>query len=113
MDFQILSTTLWHAQDAQRLSLLAAELTERARSSAETWCVAGNCFSVQKQHETAIECLERAILLNHRFSYAYSLLGHELLDTEHLDKAAAAFRSNWFYFNPLVFVLVLYGSFQT
>lgn len=89
---QILSTALWHEQDARRLSMLAADLTENARLSPESWCVAGNCFSVQKQHETAVECLERAVSLDNQFAYAYSLLGHELLDTEQLDKAAAAFR---------------------
>ncbi|VDM36916.1 unnamed protein product [Toxocara canis] len=88
---EVLSTVLWHAQEARQLSLLASELTESARMSAETWCVAGNCFSVQKQHDTAIECFERAISLNPRFAYAFSLLGHELLDTDQLDKAAAAF----------------------
>ncbi|MFH4980838.1 hypothetical protein AB6A40_007547 [Gnathostoma spinigerum] len=89
---EILSTALWHAQDARRLSVLAAELTEKARQSAVTWCVAGNCFSVQKQHETAIECLKRAVSLDNRFPYAYSLLGHELLDSDQLDGAGQAFR---------------------
>lgn len=72
--------------------MLAAELTGNARSFAETWCAAGNCFSVQKQHETAIECFERAVTLKPQFAYAYSLLGHELLDTDQLDKAASSFR---------------------
>ncbi|VDD85704.1 unnamed protein product [Enterobius vermicularis] len=89
---EVLSTALWHEQDSRRLSMLAAELTGNARSFAETWCAAGNCFSVQKQHETAIECFERAVTLKPQFAYAYSLLGHELLDTDQLDKAASSFR---------------------
>uniref|UniRef100_A0A0N5AWB8 Cell division cycle protein 27 homolog n=1 Tax=Syphacia muris TaxID=451379 RepID=A0A0N5AWB8_9BILA len=89
---EVLSTALWHEQDSRRLSMLAAELTENARTFAETWCAAGNCFSVQKQHETAIECFERAVILKPHFAYAYSLLGHELLDTDQLDKAASSFR---------------------
>uniref|UniRef100_A0A915BQ60 Cell division cycle protein 27 homolog n=1 Tax=Parascaris univalens TaxID=6257 RepID=A0A915BQ60_PARUN len=89
---EVLSTVLWHTQDARELSLLALELTTTERLSAEAWCVAGNCFSVQKQHDTAIECFERAISLSPRFAYAYSLLGHELLDTDQLDKATSAFR---------------------
>lgn len=89
---QILSTALWHTQDSYRLSTLASELTQSARYNAETWCVAGNCFSVQKLHDIAIECFERAILLNPHFAYAFSLLGHELLDTDQLDKAASSFR---------------------
>ncbi|OZC12913.1 tetratricopeptide repeat protein [Onchocerca flexuosa] len=75
---EILSTALWHAQDVRRLSVLAMQITEECRSCPEGWCVAGNCFSVQKQHDTAIECFERAVTINTRFPYAYTLLGHEL-----------------------------------
>ena len=71
---------------------MAAELTEYARERPETWCVAGNCYSILKQHDTAIECLERAIRLNPRFGYAYSLLGHELVDINDLNRASQAFR---------------------
>ncbi|VDP17238.1 unnamed protein product [Onchocerca flexuosa] len=87
---EILSTALWHAQDVRRLSVLAMQITEECRSCPEGWCVAGNCFSVQKQHDTAIECFERAVTINTRFPYAYTLLGHELLDSDHQSKAAAA-----------------------
>ncbi|EJD74714.1 TPR Domain containing protein [Loa loa] len=89
---EILSTALWHAQDVRRLSVLAMQITEECRFCPEGWCVAGNCFSVQKQHDTAIECFERAVTINTRFPYAYTLLGHELLDSDHQSKAAAAFR---------------------
>uniref|UniRef100_A0A0R3S025 Cell division cycle protein 27 homolog n=1 Tax=Elaeophora elaphi TaxID=1147741 RepID=A0A0R3S025_9BILA len=89
---EILSTALWHAQDVRRLSVLAMQITEECRLCPEGWCVAGNCFSVQKQHDTAIECFERAVTINTRFPYAYTLLGHELLDSDHQSKAAAAFR---------------------
>ncbi|KAL3998322.1 Tetratricopeptide repeat family protein [Acanthocheilonema viteae] len=89
---EILSTALWHAQDVRRLSVLAMQITEECRFCPEGWCVAGNCFSVQKQHDTAIECFERAVTINTRFPYAYTLLGHELLDSDHQNKAAAAFR---------------------
>uniref|UniRef100_A0A915PWN8 Cell division cycle protein 27 homolog n=1 Tax=Setaria digitata TaxID=48799 RepID=A0A915PWN8_9BILA len=92
---EILSTALWHAQDVRRLSVLAMQLTEECRFCPEGWCVAGNCFSVQKQHDTAIECFERAVTINTRFPYAYTLLGHELLDSDHQNKAAAAFRQDF------------------
>ncbi|KAK6106838.1 Anaphase-promoting complex cyclosome subunit 3 family protein [Brugia pahangi] len=92
---EILSTALWHAQDVRRLSVLAMQITEECRFCPEGWCVAGNCFSVQKQHDTAIECFERAVTINTRFPYAYTLLGHELLDSDHQSKAAAAFRRDF------------------
>jgi anaphase-promoting complex subunit 3 len=40
----------------------------------------------------AIECLERTIRLDNRFGYAYSLLGHELIDMNDLVRAEQAFR---------------------
>jgi len=36
--------------------------------------------------------LERSIRLNHRFDYAYSILGHELIDMNDLVRAEQAFR---------------------
>ncbi|VDN19482.1 unnamed protein product [Gongylonema pulchrum] len=79
---EIFSTALWHAQDSRRLSMLASHMTEECRMSPESWCVAGNCFSAQKQHEMAITCFERALALEHHYPYGYTLLGHELLDMD-------------------------------
>ncbi|KAI3410076.1 TPR [Globodera pallida] len=89
---EIYSTALWQLHDSKKLSALASKMAEIARNQPQTWCIAGNCFSVEKQHETAIECLERAIRLDHRFAYAYSLLGHELIDMNDFGRAAQAFR---------------------
>ncbi|KAI1722318.1 anaphase-promoting complex, cyclosome, subunit 3 domain-containing protein [Ditylenchus destructor] len=89
---EIFSTAMWQLQNQHKLSALCAELTNTARNEPETWCVAANCFSLEKQHETAVECLERAIRLDSRFGYAYSLLGHELIILNQLGRAAQAFR---------------------
>lgn len=111
---ELLSTALWHLQDAHELSSLAQHLTTEARSRPQTWCVAGNCFSLQRQvtsftrwrlrycgverfsfqHAKAVDCMERAIQLDPYFAYAYTLLGHELIFQEEYDRAANAFR--WF-----------------
>ena len=53
----------------------------------------GNCFSLQKEHETAIKFLQRAIQIDPCFTYAYTLLGHEYTITEDYDKAMSAFRN--------------------
>lgn len=89
---EIYSTALWQMHDSTKLSALTSEMTEVAYDQPETWCIAGNCFSLEKQHERAIECLERSIRLNHRFDYAYSILGHELIDMNDLVRAEQAFR---------------------
>lgn len=86
------STALWQLQDHYQLSALAAELINTHRDSPVTWCVVGNSLSLQKHHEAAIEAFERAIQLNPRFAYAYSLLGHELAGLNHMAKAQESFR---------------------
>ncbi|RWS26265.1 Cell division cycle protein 27-like protein [Leptotrombidium deliense] len=87
------STALWHLQKEVKLSMLAQELIEFDKNSPQTWCVAGNCFSLQKEHETAIKFLQRAIQVDPDFAYAYTLLGHELVLTEEMDHAMACFRN--------------------
>uniref|UniRef100_A0A914XQK5 Cell division cycle protein 27 homolog n=1 Tax=Plectus sambesii TaxID=2011161 RepID=A0A914XQK5_9BILA len=90
---EMFSTALWHLQCETDLSSLSQELTLHYRLAPQTWCVAGNCFSLQKEHDTAIKLFERAIQLDPEFAYAYSLLGHELISIENYTRAAQAFRS--------------------
>lgn len=55
--------------------------------------MAGNCFSLQREHDIAIKFFQRAIQVNPGFAYAYTLLGHEFVLTEELEKALACFRN--------------------
>ena len=87
------STTLWHLQEEVDLSALAQELTSANKMSAQAWCAAGNCFSLQKEHENAIKFFQRASQVDPSFAYAYTLLGHEYITIEELDKALSCFRS--------------------
>lgn len=57
----IYSTDLWHLQKDVVLSALAQDLMAQDKTSPITWCVAGNCFSAHKEHETAIKFFFRAI----------------------------------------------------
>ncbi|XP_045168384.2 cell division cycle protein 27 homolog [Mercenaria mercenaria] len=90
---EIYSTTLWHLQKEVELSYLAQELTEMDKNSPEACCATGNCFSLQREHETAIKFFNRAMQINPFFAYSYTLLGHEFVYTEELDNAMACFRS--------------------
>lgn len=60
--------------------------------SPQAWCATGNCFSLQKEHDTAIKFFQRAVQVNPTFTYAYTLLGHEYVLTEELDRAMSCFR---------------------
>ena len=55
------STALWHLQEEVELSVLAQELTRIDKCSPQAWCAAGNCFSIQKEHENAIKFFQRAV----------------------------------------------------
>lgn len=90
---EIYSTTLWHLQKETALSALAQDLTDLNPESPQAWCAAGNCFSLQKEHDSAIKFFQRAIQVDPKFAYAYTLLGHEYVATEELDRAMACFRN--------------------
>ena len=53
------STVLWHVKKEATLAGLAHMLVEANPQSAETWCVVGNCFALQNEHEKAIKFFER------------------------------------------------------
>lgn len=86
------SSALWHLHKEVELSILAKEMMDLDKDAAQTWCVAGNCYSLQKEHESAIKYLEKAVKLDPFFAYAYTLLGHELVSSERLDQAIQYFR---------------------
>uniref|UniRef100_A0A665WIF0 Cell division cycle protein 27 homolog n=1 Tax=Echeneis naucrates TaxID=173247 RepID=A0A665WIF0_ECHNA len=58
---EIYSTTLWHLQKDVALSALSKDLTDMDKNCPEAWCVAGNCFSLQREHDIAIKFFQRAI----------------------------------------------------
>lgn len=87
------STALWHLQREVALSALAQDLVKLDKNSPITWCVTGNCFSLHKEHDTAIKFFQRAVQVDPSFPYAYTLLGHEYIVTEELDKAMTSFRN--------------------
>lgn len=88
------STALWHLQREVALSALAQDLVKLDKNSPVTWCVTGNCFSLHKEHNTAIKFFQRAVQVDpSSLPYAYTLLGHEYIVTEELDKAMTSFRN--------------------
>ncbi|KAI4237781.1 MAG: hypothetical protein LQ352_007919 [Teloschistes flavicans] len=92
-DMELYSTCLWHLNRETDLAFLAHETIDTDRSSPQAWCVVGNSFSVQKDHDQAVKCFKRATQLNPNFTYAYTLQGHEHMANEEFDKALTAFRT--------------------
>jgi anaphase-promoting complex subunit 3 len=88
-----LNTHCKHAQ-AAHLSFPPThqEMVALDRLAPQTWCVLGNCFSLQREFETAVKFFHRAIQVDATFTYAYTLAGHEHVSNEDFDKATASFR---------------------
>ena len=89
---EVLSTTLWHLKKEVELSHLAQRAVDFDRSSPEAWCVVGNCFSLQKEHETALTFFRRSLQLDPGFTYSHTLCGHEYVSNEDFEKAINCYR---------------------
>ena len=89
---EILSTALWHLKKEKDLAALAQQCVEVDKFSAEVWCVVGNCFSLQREHSTALKFFERAMQIDPHLAYAHTLCGHEHFANESYEKAIACFR---------------------
>ncbi|XP_048227782.1 cell division cycle protein 27 homolog B isoform X2 [Ricinus communis] len=89
----IYSTVLYHLKEDMKLSYLAQELISTDRLAPESWCAMGNCFSLQKDHETALKNFQRAVQLNSRFTYAHTLCGHEYVALEDFENGIKSYQS--------------------
>ena len=89
---ETLSTALWHLKRDKELCTLAQQVVEVDKFSPEAWCVVGNCFSLQREPDTAIKFFQRALQLDPAFTYAHTLCGHEQVHNEDLEKAIESFR---------------------
>ncbi|MCJ1333535.1 anaphase-promoting complex subunit cdc27 [Thelotrema lepadinum] len=92
-DLELYSTCLWHLKKDVELSFLAHELVDINRLSPQAWCIVGNSFSLQRDHDQALKCFKRATHLDPKFAYAFTLQGHEHISNEEYDKAMGAYRS--------------------
>lgn len=89
---ELYSTALWHLKKEVELSYLAQQVLELDKLAPESWIVLGNCFSLQKEHETALKFFKRATQLDPWFAYAYTLSAHEFVANEDFDKAIQGYR---------------------
>jgi anaphase-promoting complex subunit 3 len=83
---------LWHLKKQVELCWLSNYVLEKWIYSPETWIVVGNCYSLQKEHETALRFFQRAIQLNPNFAYAHTLCGHEYVANEDFEQAKKCYQ---------------------
>jgi anaphase-promoting complex subunit 3 len=86
------STALYHMKKDVQLSYLAQDAVAMDRLSPQAWCVMGNCFSLQKDHETALKFFQRALQLDPHFTYAHTLCGHEYVAMEDFEEGLICYR---------------------
>ncbi|KAL2242752.1 UNVERIFIED_CONTAM: Cell division cycle protein 27 B, partial [Sesamum indicum] len=89
----IYSTVLYHLKEDMKLSYLAQELISTDRLAPQSWCAMGNCYSLQKDHESALKNFQRAVQLNSRFAYAHTLCGHEYVALEDFENGIKSYQS--------------------
>ncbi|XP_022749853.1 cell division cycle protein 27 homolog B-like isoform X2 [Durio zibethinus] len=89
----IYSTVLYHLKEDMKLSYLAQELTSTDRLAPQSWCAVGNCYSLQKDHETALKIFKRAVQLNSRFAYAHTLCGHEYVSLADFENGIKSYQN--------------------
>lgn len=91
-DMEYYSTLLWHLHKRVELTYLAHEVHGVDDKLAVTWCVIGNLFSLCREPDEAIKCFNRAVKLDNKFTYAYTLKGHEYFGNDNYELALENFR---------------------
>lgn len=86
------STCLWHQKKTTDLCFISNYALERSILAPESWCILGNCYSLQKEHEAALKSFDRAIQLDSSFSYAHTLSGHEHVENEAFEEAKKCYQ---------------------
>ncbi|CAI0628672.1 unnamed protein product [Linum tenue] len=96
----IYSTVLYHLKEDMKLSYLAQELTSTDRLAPQSWyipafclCAMGNCYSLQKDHESALKNFQRAAQLSSRYAYAHTLCGHEYVALEDFETGIKCYQN--------------------
>ncbi|KDN45262.1 hypothetical protein K437DRAFT_256712 [Tilletiaria anomala UBC 951] len=89
----IYALVLFHLNREVALSALAQELMLLDSRSAIAHLATGNAFSLQREHDLALRCFRRAILLAPSCAYAYTLAGLESLELRNRDDARNFFRA--------------------
>ncbi|KAJ1725890.1 anaphase-promoting complex subunit cdc27, partial [Coemansia biformis] len=106
------STLLWHMKNEEALAQLAHAMVTTGRNwSPEAWIAVANSFSLDGDHQAALKSLARSVQLYRSshggtavvprgaaggvsgLAYAHTLVGHESVALDELDRAQQAFRT--------------------
>ncbi|GAA5853861.1 hypothetical protein JCM8547_007477 [Rhodosporidiobolus lusitaniae] len=91
-DIDILSNILYVSEKRAELAALAQEYTKVDRMRPEVCCLVGNYYSLQRDHEKAIQYFRRALTLDRGYLSAWTLMGHEYVEIKNTNAAIASYR---------------------
>jgi anaphase-promoting complex subunit 3 len=87
------SSALWHLRRDTDLAALAKSAQALHRHAADACLAAGNCFSLQKDHEAALKIFRKAVQADSQCAYAHTLAAHEHAASDDFDKAVIGYRN--------------------
>ncbi|KGG51011.1 hypothetical protein DI09_48p170 [Mitosporidium daphniae] len=90
--FDILANLLFLSEDFVSLELLAARAKSIDERSAVALIVVGNLFSLNGDSQAALDMFSRALTVDPGYSMAWTLSGHELVQSKRLDEAIDRYR---------------------
>ncbi|KRZ66581.1 Cell division cycle protein 27 -like protein, partial [Trichinella papuae] len=91
-DMDHYSTALWYLRRESSIAFLCCDMLNTAYDDPHTWAVLGNACSLKKNHDLAVQCLERALQLDKHYFYGHILLGHEWTALDDTDQAEYYFK---------------------
>lgn len=74
------------------MAQLAHKVVEINKYRPESCCVIGNYFSIRSDHQKAILYFQRALKLNPKYLFAWTLMGHEFMETKNTNGAIQSYR---------------------
>lgn len=88
------ATVLWHLKKEKELAALSLHSQRVIPLSSAASCAAGNCHSLLKDTDKAIQFFQSAISLSQNAcAYAFTMCGHEHLAKESLDSALECYHA--------------------
>ena len=81
------SDILYVKESRAELSHLAHLAAQNDKYRPETCCIIGNYYSLKGQHERAVMYFQRALKLNRKFLFAWTLMGHGFLEMKNTGAA--------------------------
>ncbi|KAM0673197.1 anaphase-promoting complex component apc8 [Gurleya vavrai] len=81
------SNIFYIKNEIKKLAILSQDLVKKHPMAPETFVAIANYYSLNKNHEKAIEYFLKSIKLDERFASNFTLIGHEYIEMENISEA--------------------------